>query len=88
MANKGTLNGKTLLSEASVIELTSGLTSKVELIHDYPMKFSKAGLCAFGPPNEEEKAMMKDNISRSMYNRVNNGREGFFGWYGGGGACF
>ena len=88
MANKGQLDGKTILSEDSYNELTSDFTSKPEFGLDASLTFSKGGVCKLGPATDEENQMMQGDLTRTLQKRFVNGRTGYIGWVGFGGSVF
>lgn len=82
MANKGTLDGKILMSKAAW-ENAHGETTRKEMVFGAQYDFTQGGFCKY---SQELIDIVDPNDPLKMGVRENKGRQGFYGWEGFGGS--
>ena len=85
MANKGTLNGKQLISEQTWKSFHSD-AKFMQMDDAYPTHFNKGGCCRYGMTDEQLKATKA--FCRDLAVCCHDGREDWVGWMGYGGSVF
>ena len=90
MANKGQLNGKTLMSEESWTQMHSGLVVEQEMDGSCT-NFTQGGVHAYGLhplQSHPQNSKMSKKTKALIETHMNEHRSGFFGWMGLGGSVF